>query len=197
MKRPYLLSLVILLLVVVQLPYIWLIWLQPKPIPLKTELIYLKPNLQRNVDIDWFNPEPVRDRWYRFESSSDQPIPTVLRSTDNLTLWLRISNYNRAQFNVTRIRNIQLWMFNIWSPNSTHFGSLWKLDIYLQGRFDRTQMIGIPNNDTGTQLILNWDDYRINYKAGEILRIDLHFESIVPVDAVLVIKSMEILVIAQ
>jgi hypothetical protein len=88
-------------------------------------------------------------------------------------------------------------MFNIWSPNSTHFGSLWKLDIYLQGRFDRTQMIGIPNNDTGTQLILNWDDYRINYEAGEILRIDLHFESIVPVDAVLVIKSMEILVIAQ
>ena len=58
-------------------------------------------------------------------------------------------------------------------------------------------MIGVPNGNTGTQLIVNWDDYRINEKIGEILRVDVHFESIVPIDALLVIKSMEILVIAE
>jgi len=197
MKRAYLVGLIILLLILVQLPYAWLLWLQPKPTPPEPALIYLKPNLQRSVDIDWFNPEPIRGRWYRFEDSPDQPTPTVLRSGDNFTLWIRISSYNRTQFNVTRIRNIQLWLFNMWSPNSTQFGSLWKLDIYLQGHFDRTQMIGVPNGNTGTQLIVNWDDYRINEKIGEILRVDVHFESIVPIDALLVIKSMEILVIAE
>jgi hypothetical protein len=57
-------------------------------------------------------------------------------------------------------------------------------------------MLGLPNDGTGTQLILHWDGDRIA-QPGEILRFDFSFESIVPVDAVLVIKSLEILVIAE
>ena len=191
-KRRYLLGLVIIALVVVQLPYVWLLWLQPRPEPQKpTPLIYLKPNLQKSANIDWFNPEPARMRWFSFDNS------TLVKSGDNLTLWIRISQFNRTQFNLTRIRNIQLWLFNIASPNGTQWGSLWKFNIYLQGRFDRTQMLGVPNQGAGTQLIMNWDDGVIEKSIGEVLRFDLHFESIVPIDALLVIKSMEILVIAE
>ncbi len=57
-------------------------------------------------------------------------------------------------------------------------------------------MLGVPKDDSGTQLILNWDDERIN-KIGDVLRFDFRFESIIPVDAVLIIKSLEIFVIVQ
>jgi len=198
MKRRYLVSLVVVLLVLVQVPYVWLLWLQPKPEPQKpAPPIYLKPNLQKSANINWFDSTPTRIRWFWFNDSSGQPIPTLIKSGDNLTFWIRISQFNRTQFNITRIRNIQLWFFNIVSPNGTQWGSLWKINIYLQGQFDRTQMLGVPNDESGTQLILNWDGGPIERAIGEVLRFDLHFESIVPVDALLIIKSVEILVIAE
>jgi len=198
MKRRYLVSLVVVLLVLVQVPYVWLLWLQPKPEPQKpAPPIYLKPNLQKSANINWFDPSPTRIRWFWFNDSSGQPIPTLIKSGDNLTFWIRISQFNRTEFNITRIRNIQLWFFNIVSPNGTQWGSLWKINIYLQGQFDRTQMLGVPNDESGTQLILNWDGGRIERAMGEVLRFDLNFESVVPVDALLIIKSVEILVIAE
>jgi hypothetical protein len=198
MRRVILVTLIAVLLVAVQLPYVWLLWLQPKPTPPKPEqLIYLKPNLQKSANMDWFNHDPVRLRWFWFDNSSNQPSQTVLKSGDNLTLWLRISEFNRTDFNITEIRNIQLWFFNIWSPNSTQWGTLWKINIYLQGQFDRSQMLGVPTDGSGTQVILNWDDGQISKAIGEVLRFDFHFESIVPVDAMLVIASIEIMVIAQ
>jgi hypothetical protein len=198
MKRYLAVTLVIVLLALVQLPYIWLLWFQPKPEPAKpAPLIYLKPNLQKSANVDWFNPEPTHIRWFWFDNSSGQPSQTVLKSGDNLTLWVRVSQFNRTQFNITQIRNIQLWFFNIWSPNSTQWGTLWKVNIYLRGQFDRTQMLGVPSDGTGTQLILNWDDSRVQKAIGEVLRFDFHFESIVPIDAMLVIKSIEILVLAK
>jgi hypothetical protein len=192
MKRHHVVILVVVLLVLVQLPYIWLLWFQPTPAP-----PYGKTTQQLSAGIDWVNPEPARFRWFLFNDSSGQPIRTGLKSGDNLTLWLRISEFNRTAFNITRIRNIQLWFFNIWSPNSTQWGGLWKINIYLQGQFDRSQMLGVPNAGTGTQLILNWDDSRVQKAIGEVLRFDFDFESIVQVDAMLVISSIEILVIVE
>jgi len=201
MKREKAIVLIVILLVAVQVPYIWMLWLQPKPEPPKpAPLIYLKPNLERSADINWFNPEPVRMRWFWFDNASNsgsgEPSPTVLRSGDNLTLWIRASHFNRTEFNLTRITNIQIWLFNMWSPNASQFGGIWKLHIYLQGVYDRTQMLAVPNEGSGTQVIFNWDDDRIA-KPGELLRFDINFESIVPVDAVLVIRSTEILVVGQ
>lgn len=197
MKPRYLVVLIVVLLVAVQLPYIWMLWLQPKPEPPKpATLVYSKPSLEKSAEINWFDPKAVRMRWFWFDNSSGQPVPTVVRSGDNLTLWIHISHFNRTEFKVTKIRSIQIWFFNIWSPNATQFGGIWKLNIYLQGAYDRSQMLAIPNNGSGTQLILNWDDDRISV-PGEILRFDINFESLVPVNAILVIKSMEILVLAE
>ncbi|MBS7658195.1 MAG: hypothetical protein QXL69_02045 [Candidatus Bathyarchaeia archaeon] len=195
MKKTILITLLITIVITVQLPYIYLLWFKKTG---REEIIYVKPTLQKSVDIDWFNPEKVRVRWFRFESTNEENEPEliVIKSGDNLTLWLRISHFNRSEFNLTKILNIQIWFFNIWSPNSTNWGSLWKINIYLNGQFDRSQMLGIPKDDSGTQLILNWDDERIN-RIGDVLRFDFKFESIIPVNGILVIKSLEIFVIAQ
>jgi len=195
LRKAALTILLIILLVTVQLPYIYLLWFKK---PKASTIIYVKPTLQKSVDINWFNPEKVRIRWFRFElnNKTNEPELIVIKSGDNLTLWLRITHFNRTEFNLTRILNIQIWFFNVWSPNSTNWGSLWKINIYLNGQFDRSQMLGVPKDDSGTQLILNWDDERIN-KIGDVLRFDFKFESIIPVDSVLIIKSLEIFVIAQ
>ncbi|HEY9207365.1 MAG TPA: hypothetical protein VIO58_15750 [Candidatus Methanoperedens sp.] len=176
------------LLIAVQLPYIWFIFHSDQKIA-----TYLKPDLQKSAEIDWFNPENFRLRWYAFDNLSE---PTVIRSGDNLTLWIHVYHYNETEFNITEIKNVQLWFFNIWSPNASQFGEMWKLNIYLQGKFDRTQMLAIPNDNTGTQLILNWDDERVA-KPGEMLRFDINFESIIPADATLEIKSIELLLIGK
>ncbi len=178
------------LLVAVQLPYIWYIF-HSEQNEQKTD--YLKPDLQKMAEIDWFNPENFRLRWYAFDNLSE---PTVIKSGDNLTLWIHVYHYNKTEFNLTEIKNVQLWFFNIWSPNASQFGGVWKLNIYLQGKFDRTQMLAIPNDNTGTQLILNWDDERIA-KPGEMLRFDINFESIIPADSTLHIKSIELLLIGK
>lgn len=57
-------------------------------------------------------------------------------------------------------------------------------------------MLAIPNENTGTQLILNWDDERVT-KLGEMLRFDINFESIIPAEATLDIKSIELLLIGK
>jgi hypothetical protein len=195
LRKTTLVALLITLLIAAQLPYIYLLWFRKPKAPI---IIYVKPTLQKSVNIDWFNPEKVRVRWFRFElnNETNKPESIVIKSGDNLTLWLRITHFNRTEFNLTKIFNIQIWFFNIWSPNSTDWGSLWKINIYLNGQFDKSQMLGVPNEDLGTQLILNWDDERIN-KIGDVLRFDFKFESIVPVDGVLIIKSLEVFVIAQ
>lgn len=190
--------LVVALLTLVQLPYIWLLWFQPKPEQPKQILPPPgKTTLQLSADLNWFEPNASHVRWFWFNDSSGQSVQEVVKSGDNLTLWVRISEYNHTLFNITRIRNIQLWFFNIWSPNMTQWGSLWKINIYLQGQFDRSQMLGLPAGGAGTQLILNWDDEPISKAVGEAIRFDFHFESIVPADALLVIKSIEILVITE
>jgi hypothetical protein len=199
MRKTPLTILLITLIIAVQLPYIYLLWFKEAK-KNEANIIYIKPTLQKSVDIDWFNPEKVRIRWFRFElnneSSEAKPESIIIKSGDNLTLWLRITHFNRTEFNLTKILNIQIWFFNIWSPNSTNWGSLWKINIYLNGRFDRSQMLGVPKEDFGTQLILNWDDERIN-KIGDVLRFDFKFESIIPIDAILIIKSLEIFVSAE
>jgi hypothetical protein len=197
MKKLALIILLIALVTAVQLPYIYLLWFKEAK-KNEANIIYIKPTLQKSVDINWFNPEKVRIRWFRFELNNNESKPEliVVKSGDNLTLWLRITHFNRTEFNLTKILNIQIWFFNIWCPNGTNWGSLWKINIYLNGRFDRSQMLGVPKEDSGTQLILNWDDERIN-KIGDVLRFDFKFESIIPIDAILIIKSLEIFVIAQ
>jgi|YelNatPaOPRAMG01_1025707.scaffolds.fasta_scaffold00278_3 hypothetical protein len=197
MKKLALIILLIALVTAVQLPYIYLLWFKEAK-KNEVNIIYIKPTLQKSVDINWFNPEKVRIRWFRFELNNNESKPEliVVKSGDNLTLWLRITHFNRTEFNLTKILNIQIWFFNIWCPNGTNWGSLWKINIYLNGRFDRSQMLGVPKEDSGTQLILNWDDERIN-KIGDVLRFDFKFESIIPIDAILIIKSLEIFVIAQ
>ena len=197
MKKLALIILLIALVTAVQLPYIYLLWFKEAK-KNEANIIYIKPTLQKSADINWFNPEKVRIRWFRFELNNNESKPEliIVKSGDNLTLWLRITHFNRTEFNLTKILNIQIWFFNIWCPNGTNWGSLWKINIYLNGRFDRSQMLGVPKEDFGTQLILNWDDERIN-KIGDVLRFDFKFESIIPIDAILIIKSLEIFVIAQ
>ena len=61
MKRRYLVTLVAVLLILVQLPYAWLLWFQPKAEPPKSApLGYLRPNLQKTADINRFNPNPTQ-----------------------------------------------------------------------------------------------------------------------------------------
>lgn len=58
------------LLIAVQLPYIWFIFHSDQKIA-----TYLKPDLQKSAEIDWFNAENFRLRWYAFDRTQMLAIP--------------------------------------------------------------------------------------------------------------------------